>query len=102
MLPDDNFEEYLDALRAMKFYSINNYQQLLLEKSNKQIKNGNLDEKKDAIFIKGFGLSDYSNLLRSLREQKKHGIRQIYDLYKSDIDLIENDEIKLLFNFIPG
>lgn len=81
---------------------INNYQQLLLEKSNKQIKNVNLDEKKDAIFIKGFGLSDYSNLLRSLREQKKHGIRQIYDLYKSDIDLIENDEIKLLFNFIQS
>ena len=79
---------------------INNYHRLIFEKSVEKIKDKDLDQKKDAIFLKGFGLSDYSNMLRAVRRQVKNGIRRIYYLYGEDIHLIENEELKRLFNFI--
>lgn len=79
---------------------INNYHKLLIEKSNKQFESEDIKLKKDAIFIKAFGLTDYTSLLRGFRQQLKPGIVQIYNSYKNDIELIENEDIKKLFNFI--
>ena len=79
---------------------INNYDTLLKEKNDKKIIEGSISEKKDAIFFKYFGLSDYFNLMRGFRKQIKNGIGRIYNLYSKNIDLIENNEIKELFNFI--
>lgn len=79
---------------------INNYHKLIFEKSAKQIKSENLDQKRDAIFLKGFGLTDNSNLLRRFRQQLKNGIRRIHYLYGEDIHLIENETLKKLFHFI--
>ena len=39
-------------------------------------------------------------MLRAVRRQVKNGIRRIYYLYGEDIHLIENEELKRLFNFI--
>ena len=79
---------------------INNYQELVRKKCDQTIINGTLGEKKDAIFIKYFGLSDYSNLLRGFRNQIKNGMGRIYHMYYQDIELIDNEEIKQLFHFV--
>lgn len=89
-----------DVIGIKSQEDINNYHRLIFEKSAKQIKDKDLDQKRDAIFLKGFGLTDYSNMLRAVRDQRKNGIRKIYYLYGEDIHLIENEELKKLFNFI--
>lgn len=89
-----------DVIGIKSQEDINNYHRFIFEKSAKQIKDKDLDQKRDAIFLKGFGLTDNSNMLRAFREQRKNGIRKIYYLYGEDIHLIENEELKGLFNFI--
>ena len=89
-----------DSVKVKSQEDINNYHKLLIEKSDKQFNEEDISRKKDAIFLKAFGLTDYTSLLRGFREQTKKGIGSIYDSYKSDINLIENEEIKKLFNFI--
>lgn len=89
-----------DVIGIKSQEDINNYHRFILEKSAKQIKNEDLDQKRDAIFLKGFGLTDNNNMLRAFRDQRKNGIRKIYYLYGEDIHLIENEELKGLFNFI--
>lgn len=89
-----------DVIGIKSQEDINNYHRFIFEKSAKQIKDKDLDQKRDAIFLKGFGLSDNSNMLRAFRDQRKNGIRKIYYLYGEDIHLIENEELKRLFNFI--
>ena len=89
-----------DVIGIKSQEDINNYHRFIFEKSAKQIKDKDLDQKRDAIFLKGFGLTDNSNMLRAFRDQRKNGIRKIYYLYGEDIHLIENEELKRLFNFI--
>lgn len=89
-----------DVIGIKSQEDINNYHRFIFEKSAKQIKDKDLDQKRDAIFLKGFGLTDNSNMLRAFRNQRKNGIRKIYYLYGEDIHLIENEELKGLFNFI--
>lgn len=89
-----------DVIGIKSQEDINNYHRFIFEKSAKQIKDKDLDQKRDAIFLKGFGLTDNSNMLRAFRDQRKNGIRKIYYLYGEDIHLIENEELKGLFNFI--
>lgn len=91
-----------DTIGIKSQEDINNYHKLIFEKSAKQIKTDDLDQKRDAIFLKGFGLTDYSNLLRGFRQQLKNGIRRIYYLYSEDIHLIENETLKKLFSFIKS
>lgn len=77
-----------------------NYEQHLKEKTDKDIKSHNLSVKRNAIFIKGFGLSDHHSFLSGFRDQIVNGLSRIYHIYKTDIDLIESTELKKLFSFI--
>ena len=79
---------------------INNYDKLIKEKCDYNIINGTLDEKKDAIFIKYFGLSDKASMLLGFRRHIKNGMFRIYRMYHKDINLIEDEEIKELFSFL--
>ena len=90
-----------DNLGIKSLDDINNYDNLLKDRCNKLILEGNIVQKRDSIFIKYFGLSDLDNNgIRQIRSQEKNGMGRIYHLYKNDINLIENEEIKELFNFI--
>ncbi len=89
-----------DTIGIKSVEDINNYDKLMIEKCNRVIINGNLDEKKNAIFYKYFGLSDENNMLRGFRGQIKNGIFRIYRLYNTDIHLIEDESIKEWFQFI--
>ena len=79
---------------------INNYKEKQKEKYDNLIINGSLSEKKDAIFVKFFGLSDYTNMLNAIRQHTKNGMGRIYNIYHEDIDLIENEDLKQLFRFV--
>ena len=79
---------------------INCYDKLIEEKCNKVMHGGTIEDKKDAIFIKYFGLSDKTNLLRGFRDQIKNGMCRIYRLYHTDIDQIEDNVIKSIFKFV--
>ena len=79
-----------------------NYENYLRKKNNKDIKSHNLNVKRNAIFIKAFGLSDYQNLLRGFRDQLINGMQRIYNLYSKDIELIESNELKELFKFVKS
>ena len=89
-----------DNFGVQSLDDINNYHNLVKDKCDNIMKNGSLSEKKDAIFIKYFGLSDYSNMLRGFRGQIKNGMGRIYNMYHYDIDLIESDDLKELFHFV--
>lgn len=92
---------YGDNLGINSLDDINNYDVLLKNRCNKNIIEGTLSQKKDAIFIKYFGLSDLNNnVLRMIRNQEKNGMGRIYNLYKKDINLIESEDLKQLFNFL--
>ena len=79
-----------------------NYENYLRKKNDKDIKSHNLNVKRNAIFIKAFGLSDYQNLLRGFRDQLINGMQRIYNLYSKDIELIESNELKELFKFVKS
>ena len=79
---------------------INNYDKILKEKCDYDIVHGTRFQKNNAIFLKYFGLGDNTSGLRAFRNFIKNGMGRIYKLYHKDINLIEDEEIKKMFQFI--
>ncbi len=89
-----------DEVNIQSVDDINNYYELLEKKCNEQIKSDNLFLKRDAIFMKVFGISDKASLLDGFRQMIKNGMQRIYNKYYKAIDLIEDQSIKKIFDFI--
>lgn len=89
-----------DEVGITSIDDINNYFELLAQKCDEQIKDSNIFLKKDAIFMKVFGISDKFNLLDGFRRMIKNGMQRMYYKYGHDIELIEDGEIKNIFKFV--
>lgn len=79
---------------------INNYEYLLNKKCDEQIKSPDLFLKRDAIFMKTFGVSDKFSVLDAFRNISKDGMQILYNKYYKVVDSIENQSIKGIFKFI--